>query len=411
MDILNRHHLSGPWPDGSVYIGRGTPFGNPFAIGENGDREEVIAAYEAWLRSQVADRDPVILTALAGLQVDSKLVCSCAPKPCHGSVISAVWQEVQDRGGIRPSPKFHDDGALPQTGEVFVFESNLAGRHGAGAALEASEHFGARRGEAMGYQGLPPKHCFAIPTKNEKIATLSVDEIRPHVESFLDFASRHPEHQFFVTRVGCGLAGHKDAEIAPLFRQAPLLRCSFPATWRQHLLPRSMAYAGIGARKTPGVMLNRMHKVAERLEARGYTLRSGGAEGADTAFEEGCRRKQIFLPWRGFNGRESPYDFVSQEARALAAAVHPAFKRLSEQVQDLMARTSYQILGHDLRSPVDFVVCWTPDGAESETERTPATGGTGQAIALADRWNIPVFNLARPDALDRIAQFLSTKAE
>lgn len=150
-----------------------------------------------------------------------------------------------------------------------------------------------------------------------------------------------------------------------------------------------------------------MRKVAERLESRGYTLRSGGADGADTAFEEGCLRKEIFIPQPGFNQRSTPFNTVSTEALRVAAAVHPALNRLSDTVQSLMGRTSYQVLGRDLRSPADFVVCWTPDGVESEAERTPETGGTGQAIALASRWAIPVFNLARADALDRIARFLA----
>ena len=74
-----------------------------------------------------------------------------------------------------------------------------------------------------------------------------------------------------------------------------------------------------------------------------------------------------------------------------------------------MARNSHQILGWDLRSPVDLVVAWTPDGAENEKERSHATGGTGQTIALASRWKIPVFNLARPDAMDRLGAFLAQK--
>jgi hypothetical protein len=70
----------------------------------------------------------------------------------------------------------------------------------------------------------------------------------------------------------------------------------------------------------------------------------------------------------------------------------------SVQGKSLMARNSHQVLGADLRSPVDFVVCWTPDSCESETTRAPITGGTGQAIALADRWGIPVVNLAHGKA-------------
>lgn len=168
----------------------------------------------------------------------------------------------------------------------------------------------------------------------------------------------------------------------------------------------SMDYAGIGSRKTPPAVLHRMTKVARRLEEMGYTLRSGGAVGADTAFELGAMNKEIYLPWAGFNGNPSVLSYVSIEARAVASCVHPAMDRLSDPVKLLMGRNAYQVLGHDLQTPSDFVLCWTPDGAESEAARSHKTGGTGLAIALASRWKIPVFNMARADALDRLKTYL-----
>ncbi|MBU2765847.1 hypothetical protein HAP94_06475 [Acidithiobacillus ferrivorans] len=145
-----------------------------------------------------------------------------------------------------------------------------------------------------------------------------------------------------------------------------------------------------------------MRKVAHRLSELGYTLLSGGAAGADEAFEEGCRqqgcfgKREIYLPWPGFRHLKGRHcvTLPSAEAFRVAEAVHPAWKRLNDTAQALMARNSHQVLGADLRSPVDFVVCWTPDGCESEATRSRTTGGTGQAIALADRWGIPVVNLA-----------------
>jgi hypothetical protein len=149
-------------------------------------------------------------------------------------------------------------------------------------------------------------------------------------------------------------------------------------------------------------VLQVMRKVAHRLSELGYTLLSGGAGGADEAFEEGCRlqgcfgKKEIYLPWPGFRhlkGRRC-VTLPSAEAFRVAEAVHPAWKRLNDTAQALMARNSHQVLGADLRSPVDFVVCWTPDACETEVGRSRETGGTGQAIGLADRWGIPVVNLA-----------------
>lgn len=172
-----------------------------------------------------------------------------------------------------------------------------------------------------------------------------------------------------------------------------------------------MTYAGIGSRRTPPAVIARMTAAAERLARMGFTLRSGGADGADMAFERGAgEHKEIFLPWRGFNNNPSPLDSPSIEAAEIAASIHPAWNSLPQAVKKLMARNSHQILGADLRTPSGFVLCWTPDGAESEAQRGRTTGGTGQAIALADRNSIPVFNYANPDAGDRLLAFLKEKA-
>lgn len=125
---------------------------------------------------------------------------------------------------------FHKDGTLPQNGEIFVFGSNLAGRHGAGAAKVAHELFGAVYGIGAGMMG----KCYAIPTKTKAIKTLALEKIKPHVEQFLSVARIHPEKKFFITRVGCGLAGYKDKDIAPMFQ--PLLpNVSYPVEWKEYL--------------------------------------------------------------------------------------------------------------------------------------------------------------------------------
>lgn len=111
-----------------------------------------------------------------------------------------------------------NDGDPVMTGrEVFVFGSNLAGRHGAGAALEARRNHGAIYGQGIGIQG----NSYAIPTKDESLKTLPLGEIKLHVEHFKRYAREHPELMFRVTRIGCGLAGYQDGDIAPMFLNAP----------------------------------------------------------------------------------------------------------------------------------------------------------------------------------------------
>lgn len=100
---------------------------------------------------------------------------------------------------------------------IFVFGSNLAGRHGKGAALTARLEHGAIYGQGEGLQG----QSYAIPTKDHRIRTLPTDIIYRHVFRFLMFAQSHPELEFKVTRIGCGLAGYNDSDIGPMFVGAP----------------------------------------------------------------------------------------------------------------------------------------------------------------------------------------------
>jgi hypothetical protein len=113
-----------------------------------------------------------------------------------------------------------------------VFGSNLAGRHGKGAALTAKLRHGATQGQGEGLQG----QSYGIPTKGgEKTGTLSLlplHQIEWHVLRFVEFARDHPHLLFFVTRIGCGLAGFRDDQIAPFFRDAPA-NCLLPDRWRR----------------------------------------------------------------------------------------------------------------------------------------------------------------------------------
>jgi hypothetical protein len=100
---------------------------------------------------------------------------------------------------------------------IFVFGSNLAGVHGAGAARFAYEHHAAKLGVGKGLTG----ESYALPTCDRELRPLPLDIIATHVERFLECARRYPTLQFQVTRIGCGIAGYTDTDIAPLFLKAP----------------------------------------------------------------------------------------------------------------------------------------------------------------------------------------------
>ena len=151
-------------------------------------------------------------------------------------------------------------------------------------------------------------------------------------------------------------------------------------------------YAGIGSRQTPVEVLSSMAAFAGNLEKLNWVLRSGGANGADSAFASGVMKninKEIFLPFKGFNGKNSDLHEPSTEAMQMAESIHPAWHNCSRVARLLHARNSHQIFGQYMDNPVKFVICWTPDGRR--------TGGTGQALRIAEHFGIPIFDMGHPD--------------
>jgi hypothetical protein len=112
--------------------------------------------------------------------------------------------------------------------KIFVFGSNLAGRHGAGAALEARQRYGAVYGVAEGLQN----YSYGIATKDHGLKPRALEDIQASVETFLAFARETPELTYQVTRIGCGLAGFTDTQIGPMFAGAPA-NCELPVNWEQ----------------------------------------------------------------------------------------------------------------------------------------------------------------------------------
>ena len=113
---------------------------------------------------------------------------------------------------------------------VFVFGSNLAGRHGKGAAQDARNQFGAEYGVGVGRTG----NAYAIPTKDFFIKRLPATAIQNHVNNFIEYAKANPTVCFFLTRIGCGLAGYTDNQIAPMFKGVPK-NVIAPEEWKDYL--------------------------------------------------------------------------------------------------------------------------------------------------------------------------------
>ena len=181
-------------------------------------------------------------------------------------------------------------------------------------------------------------------------------------------------------------------------------------------------YTGIGSRSTPKEILKLMRKIAYKMAIEGYILRSGGAEGADTAFADGwgdaysedlnsdgisSRKAEIYLPWNGFNAQYSTQEgrmvLDYSKAANIVKDIHPTWERLNQAAQTLHSRNAHQVLGKDLQTPSKLVIFWAPEVNKS------IKGGTATAVKLARKHNIPVFNLADDEVYNRLQNFVKEK--
>lgn len=152
-----------------------------------------------------------------------------------------------------------------------------------------------------------------------------------------------------------------------------------------------MIFTGVGSRDTPKDILEEMFQIAVFLGKKNWILRSGGADGADSAFEKGMvsinGKTEIYLPWKNFNKHNSPLYQVTLPALDMASQIHPIWDNLSVGAQKLHARNCYQVLGFNLNKPSDLLICWTLEGKD--------VGGTATAIKLARKYNVPIINLGK----------------
>ena len=170
-------------------------------------------------------------------------------------------------------------------------------------------------------------------------------------------------------------------------------------------------YTGVGSRNTPEHIMIVMTKIATKLEQLGYSLRSGAADGADTAFESGVldnSNKQIFIAWEGFSNRNSKEIGVfnvkgqaAQQAEEIASIIHPAWDKLSRGARGLHSRNIFQCLGATLDTPSKFLICY----AEVDKNGIPK-GGTRTAWVCATNNSIPCFNLLFEEDMKRLIKFV-----
>lgn len=189
-----------------------------FGVNFDGRNRRIVAAPSQAAAARLTGVSPHSFRQYGGETGNAEEIAVALQEP------GVVWSRGFAMGGewrrVGPAPPRH----------VFVFGSNERGIHGAGAAKEACAKHGARWGQGYGHHG----DSFAIPTKDERIETLPLGRIEKYVQDFLAYATGHHDLTFQVTRIGCGLAGYKDSDIAPLFKGAPL-NCQFDEKWHAYL--------------------------------------------------------------------------------------------------------------------------------------------------------------------------------
>lgn len=191
----------------------------------------------------------------------------------------------------------------------------------------------------------------------------------------------------------------------------------------------------IGSRDTPEIQRLRFLRLGAIMASLGYVIYSGGARGMDDSAERGARlwlvhhdrqhdiahQLRIFLPRDGFDPggglpkryrREGDHIFLLSDlsmrdtARGMTKKFHPKSEKLSQYQAKLMDRNAFQVLDLDLETPVDMVICWTPDGCIDGRQTTRQTGGTGHALRISADHGVPIFNDNFVEHRNRLSAFM-----
>ena len=160
-------------------------------------------------------------------------------------------------------------------------------------------------------------------------------------------------------------------------------------------------------RDAPEEVYGPLAQALKAAEDCGFVIRTSALSELEQGVSNNHKNVELVLPWKGFNELDSKFTYTPDEARELAKRAHPTWSALKPGPQTFCATKVRLVLGKDLKSPVQLLIIWTQDGAQSIRDCTPTTGLTRVAIDIAAQMRIPVFNLQRPDALQNIKAFFN----
>lgn len=177
------------------------------------------------------------------------------------------------------------------------------------------------------------------------------------------------------------------------------------------IIIKNKIYTGVGSRQTPLRQRQFLTSISKRLSATGFHLRSGHADGADKAFERGTNNKTVFTPWKTFNGFTGKFIPLTDEVYNLASIYYNEYRPkvkwidMKDSVKKLMARNIYQVIGSDINNPnpSDFLICY----ADVDSENNRVMGGTGFTVFVAQKFEVPIFNISQIDDLKDIKYLMT----
>lgn len=148
--------------------------------------------------------------------------------------------------------------------------------------------------------------------------------------------------------------------------------------------------------------------VIDRLNELHFTVRAGG-DGVPLTdhFEREVHNLELHLPWKNFNDKNSIHTFNPDNAFFIAKLYMPTYESMKDGVKPILARNSRLVMGAKMNSPILFLITWTPDGVEHSRDKSMKTGTSAHVISIASALRVPIFNLARPDAIARILAYLA----
>ncbi len=168
-----------------------------------------------------------------------------------------------------------------------------------------------------------------------------------------------------------------------------------------------ISVAFTGNKEAPPEVLEKVKEMAQFLESRGFTIRMGGDGSVEEAAEKAATKKELILPWKGFNEKDSQLTWSIERAHHIAKLFHPTYDQLKKGVHGILAKNARLVMGHKMLSPATLVIVWTPDGVERSRDVVSTTGFTGHVIKIANAAGIPVFNLGNPASEQRIRDFVA----